>query len=333
MEYREKVVVIGGGSGSYTVLRGLKSYPLDITAVVTMFDSGGSSGKLRTEFGILPPGDVRRCLLALSTGENEELFQQLFSFRFQEDSSLQGHNFGNLFLMALSQMLGGAGAIRRASDLLKINGKVLPVSLDRADVCVELEDGQNIIGETNIDIPKHNGDLQIKRAYLVPQARIHEEVFEEIIMADYIVIGPGDLYTSLIPNLLVGGMSDALKASRAKKIVTLNLMTKWGETNNFTARTFLEEILRYSELSSVDYVIANTKSIPASYLAQYAREKKYPMALDIESGSDIAHSVITADVSHENDHLRHDSTVLGKIIDDIIVSERAQTFVTSLLGS
>src|SRR3989344_2637067 len=225
-EGMKKVVRIGGGSGGYTLLRGLKAFPLDITAVFTSFDSGGSAGVLRDEFGILPPGDVRRGLLALADEGQAEILRELFNYRFNNgQSALHGHSFGNLFLAALSSIYGGEiEGIRKASELLNIKGKVLPVSLDKSHVHATLEDGTEIVGETNIDIPKHNGDLRIKELRLMPPARIFKETDEAIRGADLTVICPGDIYSSLVPNLLVGGMKEALRACKGKKVAICNSM-------------------------------------------------------------------------------------------------------------
>ena len=221
----KKIVTIGGGAGSFTVLKGLKKYPIAITAIVTTFDSGGSSGLLRDEFGILPPGDVRRCLVALS--EEEKILRRLFMFRFEKKSSLQGHSFGNLFLTALSSIFKDDNlAIEKAGELLNINGKVLPVSLSKSHLCATLEDGTIIEGETNIDIPKHDSESKIKKIFLEPKAKLNSKARKAIMEADIIVVGPGDLYTSIIPNFLVGGMLEAMKKTKAKKIYIANLMTK-----------------------------------------------------------------------------------------------------------
>lgn len=313
----KKVVTIGGGTGSYTVLRGLKEFPLDITAVVSMFDSGGSTGVLRDEFGVLPPGDVRRCLLALSDGNRAEILRELFNFRFENGSSLKGHSVGNLFLVALSSIYGSdIESIRKASELLDIKGKVLPVSLDKADVHAILEDGTEIIGETNIDIPKHNGDLRITQLMLKPEARIYEETAKAIEEADLIVIGPGDAYSSIIPNLLVGGMREALQKSKAKKIFVTNLMSKWGETNDAAASFMAEEILRYSGLKKFDYVICNTANMDPDLVAAYEKEKKYPITCDSKLSGQ-AEKVITGNYFSEADIARHDSQKIAKVIAEL----------------
>lgn len=313
----KKVVTIGGGTGSYTVLRGLREFPLDITAVVSMFDSGGSSGVLRDEFGVLPPGDVRRCLVALSEGSRAEILRELFNYRFENGGSLKGHSFGNLFLVALSNIYGGdLEGIRKASELLDIKGKVLPVTLDKADLHATLEDGTEIIGETNIDIPKHNGDLHIKRLFLVPEARIFEETDKAIREADIVVLGPGDPYSSVIPNLLVGGMKEALKANRGRKVLVSNLMSEWGETNDLSASDIAKELLAYSGLSTFDYVICNTAPMDKDLIHAYAKEKKAPIVCDAGL-STCSGKVITGNFFSEADIARHDSGKVAKVIAEL----------------
>ena len=291
----KKVVTIGGGTGSYSVLRGLREFPLEITAIVSMFDSGGSSGTLRDEFGVLPPGDVRRCLVALSEGKRAEILRELFNFRFENGNSLKGHSFGNLFLVALCSIYGGdIEGIRKASELLNIRGKVLPVSLDKSDLHAILENGEEIVGETNIDIPKHNGDFRIQKVFLDPPANLFEETRDAIREADILVIGPGDAYTSIIPNLLVKGMAEALRESKGKKIVVTNLMSKWGETNGFAASDMARELLTYSGLPKFDYAICNTATMDPKLVAAYEKEKKYPIQCDNKL-PEFAKKVITGD--------------------------------------
>ena len=317
-EGMKKVVRIGGGSGGYTLLRGLKAFPLDITAVFTSFDSGGSAGVLRDEFGILPPGDVRRGLLALADEGQAEILRELFNYRFNNgQSALHGHSFGNLFLAALSSIYGGEiEGIRKASELLNIKGKVLPVSLDKSHVHATLEDGTEIVGETNIDIPKHNGELRIKKIFLEPKARLYEETDNAIREADLIVIGPGDLYSSLIPTLCVDGMQEALRESKAKKIAICNLMTKWGETHGFACSDMIKELLQYSGLEKFDYVICNTQTMSTKLAEAYEQEKKYPMKCDAAL-NEYATKVITGDFFSEADIARHDSDKIAHIISEL----------------
>lgn len=311
---QKKVVVIGGGTGSFVVLKGLKRYPLSITAVVNMFDSGGSSGLLRDEFGILPPGDVRRCLLALSDEREEDILRKLFMYRFEKQSSLQGHSFGNLFLTALSSILKDeVSSIRTAGELLNIKGRVLPVSTDRADVHATLENGDVIKGEKNIDVPKHDGNVKIKNVFLRPKAFLHREAKSALLDADLIVIGPGDLYTSLIPNLLAVGMKKALQKSRAKKVYITNLMTKWGETNNLSASECAQEILSYSGISKFDYIICNNKKVTKKALLSYEKEKKHPILFD-RGLPLLAKKIVQAPLFSGSDIVRHNSDFLAKII-------------------
>jgi len=314
-----KIVTIGGGTGSFAVLRGLKKYPFDISAVVTMFDSGGSSGVLRDEYGILPPGDLRRCLLALAGEASAPTLRSLFNYRFDKAGSLYGHSFGNLFITALTDIEGDyLKAIDRAAEILHVQGKICPVSLDDAQLCVELEDGTFVRGEANIDNPQHNQQLKITRAFLEPEARAQPRALQAITEADVIVIGPGDLYTSIIPNLLVDGVAAALKASQAKKIYICNLMTKSGETNGFKVSQFAQEILRYATLDKLDYLICNDEVMEESSLQEYARNHQFPVVID-ERVAQYARQVVRAQLSAEGNMLRHDSDKLAAVISGLLL--------------
>lgn len=304
-----KVVVIGGGTGSFTVLRGLKNKVDDLSAVVTMFDSGGSTGLLRDEFGILPPGDVRRCLIALAD-ENDNILRQLFMFRFDEHSSLQGHSFGNLFLTALTELTGnGAEAIRQASKILRIKGRVLPVSFDNCHVCAELENKQIIKGETNIDIPRHDPNLRIIKAWLEPDAKANPEAIQAIKNADLVIIGPGDLFTSIVPNLLVKGIPEALKATKAMKVFVCSLMTKFGETTGFKASDYLKEVIKYG--GSPDLVLCNTAKGNPVLLKKYANQNQFPVQVDDKEIAKSDVKLVTGDVMSSVEIIRHDSEKLA----------------------
>jgi uncharacterized cofD-like protein len=317
MRDMKKVVVIGGGSGSFVVLRGLKKFPLDITAVVSAFDSGGSSGILRDEFGVLPPGDIRRCLVALADDEKENIVRELFTYRFKEKSTLNGHSFGNLFLTALTQILGGEPeAIQKAGELLSIKGQVLPVSTMPAHIFAELEDGTLIEGEKNIDVPRHNGDLRIMDVYLKPRASLYRETKKAIIDANLIVIGPGDLYTSLIPNFLVVGMKEAIRDSKAALVYVTNVMTKWGETGNFKASDFAREVLVRVGRKKFDYIIVNNATLKPKLLEKYALEKAFPVVIDREV-SQYAREVIEAPVVLQSGIIRHDSEALASVLNTL----------------
>ncbi|RLE44040.1 hypothetical protein DRJ22_06260 [Candidatus Woesearchaeota archaeon] len=306
-----KICVIGGGTGSFTALKGLKKYTNDITAIVSMFDNGGSTGILRDELGILPPGDARRCLLALADETEDNIFRKLFLYRFK--NSVQNHSFGNLFLAALTEITGGESeAIKTASKILRIKGKVVPVSLNNSNLCVKLENGETIKGETLIDIPRHDGNLKIVNAWLEPEAKANQEAIKEILKADKIIIGPGDLFSSIIPNFLAKGIPEAIQQSKAKKIYICNLMTKHGETTNFTAADHLKEIIKYS--TKPDAIICNSMQPEENLLKKYAKEKKYPVKIDEKEIQKLGVNIITKEVACAKDFVRHDSDKLAKTI-------------------
>jgi len=314
----KKVVTIGGGSGSFVLLNGLKKYNLQISAIVNMFDSGGSTGKLRDEFGILPTGDIRRCLLALSSDNGDKTLRELFSFRFKEDSSFGGHSFGNLFLTALTQITGNEiKAIKKAEKILNVRGKILPVTTNNSNLCAELENGKIIFGETNIDIPKHDGNLKIKRVFLEPEAKAFYEAVDAIKEADLIVTGPGDLYTSIIPNMLVTGISEAISQSKAKKVFVCNLMTKFGETNNFKASDFIKIITRYVGIK-FDFVVCDNTTLDREILERYSEENAERVICDMEEIKKLNVRILIADVAKQSGLLRHDSDKLAEVLIGLI---------------
>lgn len=299
------------------------NYDTDLTAVVSMSDSGGSSGKLRDEFGILPTGDIRLCLIALS--EEGEIWRDLFQYRFV--GGVENHNLGNLIMTALTDIRGDfIGAVNQASKILKVKGKVIPVTLEKTTLCAELSDGSVIRGETNIDIPKHDLNLKIKKVYLEPKSFTYKEAISVIknIGNDLIIIGPGDLYTSIIPNLLVEGIISTIKESNAKKVFICNIMTKNGETSNFSAKNFVEEIKNYLGFYP-DIIICNNKS-PSQELAEsYKIEKSFFVSPDIDSNED--YQVIKTDLIDEAPYaieegkrrplIRHDPQKLARAIMEI----------------
>lgn len=301
------------------LLKALKELPLEIIAVFTMFDSGGSTGVLRDEFGVLPPGDVRRGLLALSDGAQADILRKLFAFRFEkEGSSLHDHSFGNLFLLALTSIYGNeVEAIRKASELLNIKGTVLPVSTDNAHVCATLADGTEIRGETNIDVPKHDGNVAIKEIRLEPHATIYPETETAIREADLIVFGPGDLYSSIVPSLVVDGMRTSIRESKAKKVAVCNLMTKWGETTNFKASDMLRELVHYSGIERFDYALCNTGEIDAGVLKRYEEAKQFPMVCDDAAKQYAEHLIAEDFVSEEGDVVRHNADKVAQVLSEL----------------
>ncbi|MDP2668826.1 MAG: YvcK family protein [bacterium] len=303
----KRVVVIGGGTGVFTVLSGLRSHSLNLAAIVSMADDGGSSGVLRDEFGILPPGDIRRAMVALSRHPNK-ILAQLFSYRFSE-GKLAGHSFGNLILTALERSFGSfEKAVKEASKMLQVRGEVIPVTFDNTRLYAELENGAVICGETNIDIPRHDGKLKIKKIWLAPEAKINQNAKKAIAAADLIVMGPGDLYTSVIPNFLVTGMQEAIMESKAKKVYICNLMTKYGETHKFTALDFVRKLEESLKLKP-DYIILNDKKPTKEMLAKYSEEEAEFVIPDTYGSN-----VIKADLLRGGTLIRHDPKKLAKVL-------------------
>lgn len=308
MTSEKKIAVIGGGTGIYSVLTGLKKQPVKLSAIVSMADNGGSTGVLREEFGVLPPGDIRRALVALS--ESEELLCDLFNYRFKE-GSLEGHNFGNLFLTALSKMEDDfQRGVEQAMTLLNVQGKVLPVTTEDTQLHAELENGKVINGETNIDVPKHDGNLKIEETFLKPECSINPKAKKNLKEADAIVVGPGDLYTSIVPNLLVEGVPEAIEESSADKFYVCNLMTKFGETNGFTASDFVKVIKNH--LQSLDYVLVNDKKPSEERIKEYEEEKAEFVTYEQLKEQDF--KIIKEDLIRESGYIRHDPQKTAKVI-------------------
>ncbi|MDP2874109.1 MAG: YvcK family protein [bacterium] len=323
---RPKIVCLGGGTGTYTVLRGLRHRDVELTAVVSMADSGGSSGRLRDEFGVLPPGDVRRCLLALAADdETNQTLRQLFEYRFDKGQGLNGHSFGNLFITALTEICGRTDqAIIEASRILRIKGQVLPVALADTHLWAQLDDGTLIKGENHIDVRTTKPEVKISRVFLEPEAEVYAPVAREIAQADLIVIGPGDLYTSVIPTLLPRGVAKAISRSAAKKVYVCNLMTKHGETDDFAASDFVREVLRYLEPDEepvrrlLDAVIINKSTLPQQLLAKYTAEGAQVVQADEENCRGLVPQVIFANVSSATTLFRHDPGKLAEVLMNVI---------------
>lgn len=303
----KKIVVIGGGTGSYTVLKGLKVYPLQISAIVSMFDSGGSTGKLRDHLGVLPPGDLRRCLIALADDDKENILRDLFSFRFE--GGVGNHSLGNLIITASEKNYGSLSAgIKKIGQLLNMRGKVIPVSLENSHLRAELKDGSIINGEDNIDVPT-NERAPINKISLNPSVIINEEAKIAILEADLVVIGPGDLYTSLIPNLLVDGVSEALQQTNARLVYICNLMTKKGETDGYMVSDFLREIENYAG-RRVDQFICNENGIRSTLREIYRQKDQYPVLFNLPEDD----RAIISDLVHQPQFIRHDYKKLAREI-------------------
>ena len=328
----KKVVVIGGGTGTYTVLRGIKKIDgIDITAIVTSADSGGSSGVLRDEFGQLPVGDFRQCLVALARDQSDDdnLLRELFQYRFEKGGKgLEGHNFGNLFLTALTEILGSEEkALRQASKILNIQGRVFPITVDKVELIAEYEDGTIGYGEARIDEPpkEHDGSLKITKLWTQPKGVLMGKSKQALEDADYIILGPGDLYSSILANVVVDDVKTVIKNSKAKVICIPNLVTKYGQTHGFGTKEFVEEIEKYIGRKS-DFVLLNTTKIPRAVLARYRIEKAYAVRDNLGDDervvrSDLMSSLIVKRKKKDlfkRSLIRHDSDKIRKQIELII---------------
>jgi uncharacterized cofD-like protein len=296
-----KVVAIGGGTGLSTLLRGLKEYSGNLTAVVTVADDGGSSGRLRRELGILPPGDVRNCIAALA--DAEPLMTKLFQYRFSEGSGLEGHSFGNLFIVAMSGVTGNfEEAVRETSRVLAVRGNILPSTLANVTLCAHTEDEEIIHGESNItDSPS-----RIREVYLQPaNVEANPDAVRAILNADIIVVGPGSLFTSVMPNLLVEGIRQAIQASPALKVYVCNVATQHGETDSFAVSDHFAVLRRHMGDHLFHYVLANSNT--RGRLPETARSQAVP----VDKSSLDGVRVITADVVSEDNRYHHDPKKLA----------------------
>ena len=306
-----KVVAIGGGTGLSTLLKGLKECTENITAIVAVSDDGGGSGVLRTEMGILPPGDIRNCIMALANVE--PLMSKVFSYRFTE-GSLTGQSFGNLFLAALCRICGSFDeAVKRMSDVLAITGRVLPVTTADVNLEAEFENGAKVVGESKIFHVKKQQKSRIRRVRLVPEnPEPITEVVEAIGEADMIVLGPGSLYTSIIPNLLVKGVGEAIAKSKAVKVYVCNVMTQEGETEDYTAFDHVKSIFQHSNDMLFDICLANNAPFAEHLVINYDREGAGPTVIDREKFASAGIELIERRLIGEGGMLaRHDPRALA----------------------
>lgn len=309
----KKIVTIGGGTGQYMLLQGLKNYGVELTAVVNVVDSGGSSGELRMSFGVLPPGDIRNCLIALADESRVKELADLFSYRFDSDGL--NHNLGNLILTALCDKYGNMGqATKAAGKILNINGKVLPVSIDSAHLFAETEEGKILEGENKITCPDKND--KIKKIWLKPDLFVYREVVEAIHNADLIVICAGEIYGSIIPNLLVKGVKDAIKNSKGKLVYVCNLVTKQGNYG-FKASDFVNEIRKYLD-RDFDYIICNTKKPTQKVVDKYVLEESFFVEPNLNKENIIKENLLVEYGSGGKIVARHDASKTAKIIIDLL---------------
>jgi uncharacterized cofD-like protein len=309
-----EIVAFGGGTGLSNLLRGLKKKSDNLTAVVTVADDGGSSGRIRDEMGILPPGDIRNCLVALA--DREPLMERLFQHRFQSEGGLEGHSFGNLYIAAMTEVLGDfEEAVRASSKVLAIRGKVLPATNENIALGAVYSDDEERIGESAIPVY----DKKIKRVFLSPDtAKTTPEVKESIENADLIVIGPGSLYTSILPNLLVDGIVESIKKSSALKLYICNVMTQPGETDGYTAADHAEAIINHCGEGVFDYIIVNNQPGSKELQKKYEEEGAFPVKIDHKRLKKLGLKVVEADLLKKNSYLRHDPEVLAELIYSLI---------------
>ncbi len=315
-----KIVAVGGGTGLPILLNGLKKYTANLTAIVTVMDSGRSSGKIRTDLGVLPPGDIRNCLVALS--DSEELLKDLFQYRFEGKTELNGHSFGNLFIAALTKMQGSFElALKEASKILAIKGKVFPSTLDDVNLCAELNNGKIIKGEFHV----RSSESGIKKMFLSPEPKAFNEAVNSVLEADIVVLGPGSFYTSITPNLLVKELNNAIKKTKAKKVFVLNIVTQPDQTPDFKASDYLNELNKILSLNFIDFVLVNNTVPEKKILKTYEKEKAFLVKDDL---TDFNGKIIRTDLIEElsgkrilwekADFLRHDSDKLAKTIISVI---------------
>lgn len=321
---RKRIVTIGGGTGSFTLLSGLKKYPVDISAIVSMADDGGSTGVLRDELGVLPPGDVRQCLVALS--DSSEMLRELLNYRF-EQGALKGHNFGNLFLSALEKINGSfSKGVKEAINILDVKGDVIPVTNQKANLCIKLGNKKILKGQNKIDSHAIQKSTDFK-IYYSPKVRANEEAIERIMNADVIVIGPGNHYSSIVPNFLVEGISEAIRDSKALVVYNCNLVNKKGHTENYALDDYVDEINNFIGSSRIDLVTFNTKKPSKMLVEKYKLQKELVVEFDEKSRFDRNYRIVCADIlsnkgvnQRKGDVLlkrsliRHDSNRLAKVL-------------------
>jgi uncharacterized cofD-like protein len=314
-----RVVVMGGGTGLSSLLQGLKRYArpadrkvprLDITAVVTVTDDGGSSGRLRRDFAILPPGDIRNCMVALS--EDSALLSRLFQYRFAAGRGLKGHSFGNLFLMALTQIMGDfPDAVRASSEVLKIAGRIYPSTASNVSLEATLADGTRVAGETRISRSRQ----PIRRVHLVPRAvRPLGATLSAIAEADVVTLGPGSLFTSVVPNLLVEGVSAAIARSPAVKAYFVNLMWQPGETTGFRASDHVRALHQHARMKFLDYAVVNVRPITGAMKKRYARQAAQPVENDVEALFKMGLKVLAANLAENKEKVRHDPEASAALV-------------------
>lgn len=327
----KKIVVIGGGTGTYQVLTGLKKYPkVEISVIVSMMDSGGSNRVIRDEFGLLPTSDIRQCIVALASEKPSEIVRKLFTYRYNAGTGISGMTFGNLFMAALTDIYGSQEiAIEKTCEFLDVQGKIIPVTLDNTNLVALYENEKQVLGEHAIDEPPDDlAKLKIVQVDVFPKAKANPKALKAIKDADLIVLGPGDLYTSILPNLVIDGVADAMAKTKAKRVFVMNLMTRWGQTNDYTAKDFLQEVEKYIGGGSIDFVLVNNGKIPKRAIDWYRKVKAQPVKDNLDNATKA--TIIRADFLDSKFYqkppsdlltrslVRHDPEKLAKVIISLI---------------
>jgi len=319
---KQKILTIGGGSGQFTLLSGLRDIEeIEITSVVSMVDSGGSTGRLRDELGVLPPGDVLKCILALSP--YRDIARKILLKRFVSDKRLKGHNAGNMLLTMLSRYTGSfPRALQALAEILEAKGTILPVTVEKATLVAELTDGSRIFGEGAIDLPRGNQRGKIRDVFLVPHHSDHISVYppalEAIEKGDYVLIGPGDLFTSIIPTLIFPNVKKALQATKGVILYIINIMTKFGETHNFKAQDFVEKLEEVIG-KRVDGIIYNTEKPNEEIIKPYIEQQAEFVEFDEDDEFWKTRNIFSSDLLENSiGVIRHDSKKLALLIKDII---------------
>lgn len=325
MKAEPKIVTIGGGTGSFNILQGLKEISSDITAIISMVDDGGSTGVLRDELGVLPPGDVRQALVALS--QSTDLTRKLFNYRFEE-GSFKGHSFGNVFISSLEKITGSFGeAVAATGKVLNIKGKVVPVTLDDIRLVLKFPDGKEIEGEHLVDELPFPG-AQKPEVFVRPESKINPDADKAIRQADIIVVVPGTLHASLLPNFVVSGVRDALEATNAKVVYLCNLVTNKGQTDTYKVHDFASEIEEYTG-PILDYVLYNTEQPSQELLDKYAKVGEYGVGVDQNALDQAHYTAIGTDLVAEPEnadskgrmYIRHDVAAVNKLVQDVLNGE------------
>ncbi len=332
IDKKYNVVVIGGGTGSSIVLKCLKKYDdINLFTIVPMGDSGGSSARLRDDFGVLSAGEIRQRLTALADEENEQELTNLLDYRFEKGDGLKGHTLGNILIAGSTEFLRSQyKAIEILSKILNVKGKIIPSTWDKFELVAEYENGKKIVGEHFIDEPQE--DVKITRLYTEPKATANSEALDAINNADVIIFGPGDFYTSILQNIVVYGISQAIKKSKAEKIFICNLMTSRGETTNMGVQDLVDELERYTG-TEIDTLVLNSQELPKEIIKEYEKDGQFPVNLDLDDVTKNRMKVLKANLLSEKIYtktssdilqrsmLKHDPDKLGALLINLIRGE------------